>query len=322
MLTKLKAKNTIQAAGLSRIVQHISESAVGTISAFRQFRAEAYTLFRDEILKCDANGTSKRDIVGIQPYQISKSENMKRHKLMGFELSKFTRQYKGGYISIQGQYTETGETKPSKESSYIVWVEPQYHGQLKAFLIQLGQKYEQDSITFAKQGEHFSLISTAPSKTNIYDTPVGEVILKFKGARYGSLSVLDPTSEPEEQYQLGDKTVKVFRKNVQDIFSRIKGRPFYWTTFGQEDWDSFNKMSDSNDNIVIVKASAPFMSGMNGAYANKALKELVPKVYAKLEVLPEILDTNIGIEAGLSERPYGEDIKGVASHRILRELIK
>ena len=84
MLTKLKAKNTIQAAG--------------TISAFRQFRAEAYTLFRDETLKCDANGTSKRDIVGIQPYQISKSENMKRHKLRGFELSKFTRQYKGIYI--------------------------------------------------------------------------------------------------------------------------------------------------------------------------------------------------------------------------------
>lgn len=319
MLTKLKA-NSIQASGLSRIVKHISESAVGTISAFRQFRAEAYTLFRDEILKCEETKTSKREIKGILPYQIHKSENMQRHKLMGFELSKFTRKYKGGYISIQGQYTETGETKPSKEASYIVWVAPQYEGQLKQFLIELGQKYEQDSITFAKHGEPFSLISTAPDKTNIYNTPVGSVILKFKGARYGSLSVIDPT-DPSEQYRLGDKNITVFKKQVQDVFSRVKGRPFYWTTFGQDDWDEFQKMSDDKNNVVITKATQPRGSGQGMAYYNSVIQKGVPTVYAKLEILPELLDTDKGLQQAITSNLYGLDSTGICSKRIIESII-
>ena len=74
---RAELKNRIMASGLSRIIHHIAESAVGTISAYRVFQSDAYVRFRNEMLECEKRGLSKRSIEGIEPY-LRKNQKMSK----------------------------------------------------------------------------------------------------------------------------------------------------------------------------------------------------------------------------------------------------
>lgn len=176
----------IQSAGLSRIYQHIQENNCGTISAFRQYRA-GYENIPDE---------QRNDKQVLKEYKIPHSENMKRHKLLGAML----RQYGINTIQIEGVYKEAGSPKAEKEASYFCFATFNFRKEL----IGLGDTFEQDSITYAEQGDNFELI-VAHSHTD------------STGERFKSGEVI-------AEFDAG----VVYGKNDTEAYSAIRGRPFAW----------------------------------------------------------------------------------------------
>jgi len=126
--------NGLKESSLSRIWKHVKEHDSGTITAFRS--------------ALDCNEGKK----------LSKSENKKRNSLLKAQL--LSRGY--GVTAIDGVYIEnygTSDEKKVKEESFIV-VDLKDKKKLKKDLIELGQQYEQDSITFSKPSGEYYLIST------------------------------------------------------------------------------------------------------------------------------------------------------------------
>ena len=188
----------IESASLSRVWQHHETKYCGTISAFRGFRRKAYQIFKKELKA----GKRLWEIREAKPLAINKTENMQRHRLLLQEL------YRSGFgfVTMDGVYEEAGTGKRNSEKSFFVWSSKDF----KDKLLQLGVLFEQDSITYAPPGEDFVLLSTSPKDINANNAKIGEVLMKFQGSRWGT--------------KFQDKGKKV----LQQMYSEIKGRHFYW----------------------------------------------------------------------------------------------
>ena len=108
-------KGYIEASGLSRLYQHLSNYHCATISACRGYTMDAYIKFRDELDK----GKELQNIPEAKAYKLTASQNKVRHKDLGNRLHrdpKFT-----GITQINGVFQEKGSDEPSLEVSYIVF---------------------------------------------------------------------------------------------------------------------------------------------------------------------------------------------------------
>lgn len=201
MLTKLKPKQTIEAAGLSRIWQHIQENSVATISAFRGYRRDAFSIFREQLNE----GLWLGEIPEAQAYRIPKAENMKRHRDLGQLLA-----YKNlHYMQINGMFQEEGMDKPQPELSYFVWHKD--FNKLKKDIIELGTLFEQDAVCVVEQGaKNGAMYNTSPDdiKGN-GNEPIGAVLMKFRNLAIG---YRDRGSDG----------------NLQQYFSSLRNRPFHF----------------------------------------------------------------------------------------------
>jgi hypothetical protein len=125
----------LKESSLSRVYQHTLQHDAGTITAFRYGRdcgeGEKYTNKENR----DRNAKLKKELLA-----------------KGY-----------GVTAIKGTYIEnynTPEAREVDEESYLV-VDLKDKGTLKKDLIKLGEKYEQDSITYAPAGnKEFYLIGT------------------------------------------------------------------------------------------------------------------------------------------------------------------
>lgn len=154
----------IEAAGLSHIYKYTQEHDTGTISAFRP--------------------------------EFSRGENLTRSSILGGLLRK------RGYttIQVQGiyQYEDGDDELVGKESSFFV-VDKHNNGRLLKTLIELGVKFEQESISYADKGQDFALYAT-----NSKEYRTGEKMATFKGKKFGQAGV---------------------------SYSAIRGRPFAWDNY-------------------------------------------------------------------------------------------
>lgn len=260
MLTKLK-ENSIQAAGLSRVWQHIQQSAAGTISASRQY----YTaMWADPVMKplLDEFGGDTDSIKDhlkrtkdeetqklMESYLIPYKEKIIRHR----KLEAVITQSKTNCIRIIGSYKEGGG-KAVKELSFLVWCEPEKQLNLFNNLIKWGQMFEQDSITFAKHGERFYEYATSPKPIDRFKVAPGTAISKFKGERYGSLQYTDDDG----------------KEQIQDVYSQIRGRPFYWTG-----WEPVSKIQDKTlgGNITSARWTNYYLNTLSALDADVTLHE-------------------------------------------------
>ena len=121
-------------SSLSRIYRHWLEHDSGTISAFRY----------------------AKDCGEGEVYELS--ENKKRNALLKASLLKLG----FGVTAIKGVYIENFKSDKEREvneESFIV-VDIEDKGTLKKKLMELGEEYEQDSITFSEKGGTYYLIGT------------------------------------------------------------------------------------------------------------------------------------------------------------------
>lgn len=126
--------NALNESSLSRVWRQTQEHDSGTISAYRSAK------------ECG------------EGEKYAKVENKKRNnilasklKIMGYGITKV----KGTYIENYGSDNEI----PVKEESFLV-VDINDKGSLKRDLVELGDMFEQDSITFSKPSGEYYLIST------------------------------------------------------------------------------------------------------------------------------------------------------------------
>lgn len=202
-------KTELTAAGLSRVAQHIQNYDCGTISACRNYAAEAYYQYGSKAIS-EMSDEEKDDLLSqfvVSPTVNKKNTFLLRQKLtvMGF-----------GVLPITGVYQEKGADL-SKEVSFFVF-DVKQKGNLKKALLYLGNLFDQDSITYADAGGDFKLLDTTP----FFEQPgrkrhraSGEVILSFKGIGYHTPSSAD----------------------VGQFFSRLKNKAFFWkniTSIGTE----------------------------------------------------------------------------------------
>lgn len=195
----------IQSAGLSRILQHGKNYQSGTISAFRP------------------NYTAK--------------ENQNRHKLLGKLL------HNRGYYKcqIQGVFDE-GDGNQVKELSYFVW-DSNNRDKLLDDLLDLGDKFEQHSITYADADSDYVLYSANPKSSG---TATGATLATFKGTSFG-----DTKGSPS--------------------YSKIRGRPFMWDNYNETSAGGIEayKRFKENVNYLMVRH-----------HAIKALEQQIGKVSA------------------------------------------
>lgn len=182
-------KELITESSLSRLWRKYKESDSGTITAFRG--------------------------------EYSKSDNMKRNAELKAAL------LGAGYsvTAIDGVYIEqygTANAKRVKEASFIVF-DYKNTGRLKKDLIRLGQKYDQDSVTF-----------NSVSEGNYY---------------------LIGTSKREDSYPGFGKQIKLgkpmFGQNGE-FYSSVKGRPFVFQESVNEEYHEYDDIL-TNYNVWHIK---------------------------------------------------------------------
>lgn len=234
-------KGMIEGAGLSRIYKHTQEKWCGTISAFRAYREGWSELSPDE----------KLDKGNMKDYKISYAENMKRHKLLGGLL-----QNKGiNIISVDGVYEEAGTGKKQKESSYFCFADFDF-GKV---LVELGDKFEQDSITFAEPGGNFKLISSHDHYDGDKIVRKGELITTFNSG-------------------------KNFGKDISEFYSTIRGRPFSW---GGWDVNNAGKIMYASENKRVQSLSYMNIAGKMARQGT--LHNVIAKVSSKANTIDELI---------------------------------
>ena len=80
--------NKIEATSFSRILSHLTNNAVATISAYRTHTREAYHKYGSELNENLPKGISKYDEAWeklLAPYKVSKAKNKARHKALELE---------------------------------------------------------------------------------------------------------------------------------------------------------------------------------------------------------------------------------------------
>lgn len=274
-------KTVLTAAGLSRLVEHIQNYDCGTISACRTYSAEAYYEYGSEAIEKmsqQEKNSLLREFV-VPPAVNKKNTFLLRQKLtaMGF-----------GVLPITGVYQEKG-ADVSKEVSFFVFDHKQ-KGDLKKALLYLGNLFDQDSITYAKAGSDFDLLSTTPfyeEPGHKRHRPTGDVILSFRGIGYHTPSSAD----------------------VGQFFSRLKKKAFFWkniTSIGTEIESSvrnpYTSMQARVNYPYGVLQSSIWTPKAYKAYAHKLLTAGVDEdsVYT-LNIVKEALTEN-----GLASSVYVE----------------
>lgn len=77
--------------------------------------------------------------------------------------------------------------------------------------------FNQDSIAYAEKGKDFALYC---SSNNVEGYSIGQKMVTFKGTKYG-------TTEYTDVDELTGKEVKV----LSEIFSKVRGRPFFFKNY-------------------------------------------------------------------------------------------
>lgn len=128
----------------------MSKTDTGTISAFRKYDDRIYercSQYKIEEMK------DNKDLE-LDKYTLSLIQNKNRDKGLRAEFKK-TRDVIG-YIKIDRMHQETGSDKPKEEMSCFVFaIDPDFD--LKKFLLEMGNLFNQDSITYAKAGKRTAL---------------------------------------------------------------------------------------------------------------------------------------------------------------------
>lgn len=197
----------VKAAGLNRVAYWMNHSDTGTISAFRKYDDRIYEIYSQyEIEEMKNNKDPELD-----KYTLSLAQNKNRDRRLRTEFKKLRDVI--GYIKVDGMYQEAGSPKISKEMSYFVFaIDPNFD--LKTFLLEMGKRFNQDSITYAKAGKNYTLYCSTAQKFILLDGEeysFGEKVATFKGAVMGG----DPKSP---DFSL-------------EVFSKIRGRPFAWDNY-------------------------------------------------------------------------------------------
>lgn len=222
----MKTLQHLTASSLSRIWWHIQNNAWGTISAFRKYRRDAYSIFTDEIRELVELGIARGvndaldKIPEAQEYRISSAVNKTRHRLLMSKIANSLKvtHYTVAMLEIVGQYPEGG--KSQKEKSLFI-----FHPNatlLKSILVKYGEEFEQDAVCFcAGKGKKIQEISTSPDDIDTNRAKVGTTISTFSGIQWGGTHGY----EDGEIIRNQDGSIK---EDVIDIFSSLKGRPFTW----------------------------------------------------------------------------------------------
>lgn len=171
-------------SSLSRIWRHNQAHDCGAITAFRQYKG------------CDTEEV------------YSSSDNQKRNKSLVAHL--ISRGY--GVTKLEGRYPEGG--KETKEISFFV-VDLKDHGNLENDLLELGHKFEQDSILFVPKGAIDNKAEAVLIGTNSYPNNMlaGHARMPFNLAKLGDQSPI--------------------------YTSFVNGRPFYFTSASNGDLQSY-----------------------------------------------------------------------------------
>ena len=137
MLDKMQPTRTINESSLSRVVHHMEKHDCGTITAHR----------------------AKEGCGGPDDKPYSREDNKKRNR----QLYAILESLGYGVTEVDGAYIEnfgTADAKEVKENVYFV-VDLNDKGKLREDLINLGGKYQQDSILYIpKDGDGSVLIGT------------------------------------------------------------------------------------------------------------------------------------------------------------------
>jgi len=133
-LKHLVPDKQLNESGLARLSKHMQEHDCGTITAFR----------------------SKEGCAGAEDKPYTRADNQKRNKQLYAQL-----QMKGYMVTaVHGAYIEnynTPNAKEVRENVYFV-VDGRDTGSLREDLINLGGKFEQDSILFIPKGGKGSIL--------------------------------------------------------------------------------------------------------------------------------------------------------------------
>lgn len=197
----------INAYSMYKIVQYLNEYDCGTISAFRGYDGRAIEAYGAEefarLLDPDRNPNFKTDSVKFQKFRVSYAVNKKNNNRLKEQLLSLG----FGVIAIKGCYRELASDKEYPEESLFVF-DINKKGNLKRTLLYFGNLYQQDSITFAKAGSDFALLSTTP----FFDEPNrglhkadGTIIEKWNSKHFGSYPIDSP------------------------YYSKLGNKPFYWS---------------------------------------------------------------------------------------------
>lgn len=175
-------------SSLTRVWKYSKEHDVGTITSFRSAR--------------DCN----------EGKDFTKKENKDKNAKLKAQLLKLGY----GVTAIDGFYIEnykTSEAKEVQEESFLV-VDLKDKGNLKENLINLGKKYDQDSITYQnyKNGEYYLISSNTCSNSYPGFGKVG-IMIKLGKAIFGKKG---------------------------EFFSKVNGRPFVFENF----ISNFKSLSD------------------------------------------------------------------------------
>ena len=143
-LKHLLPDKQLNESGLSRLAKHMEEHDCGTITAFR----------------------SKEGCAGPEDKSYTKSDNQRRNRQLYANLQMM------GYAAtaVHGAYIEnygTPDAKEVRENVYFV-VDIKDKGKLREDLLNLGGKYEQDSILFIPKGGEGSILIGTNNCPNSY----------------------------------------------------------------------------------------------------------------------------------------------------------
>ena len=184
-------QDKITASSLNRIRQHVMTTQCGVISAERTYKKAVFKAMgvksAQELQAIIENG-NEADLAELSRYENSRAENRARTKSLEADLIKLSKDSKNklprlGYIKVTGRYKEEGSTQVSIENSFFVFAIDKKLN-LKDILIDLGYKYEQDSVVVGQNG-FFELVVTSPYLPCSGANRVGEVLLTLNKQVWG-----------------------------------------------------------------------------------------------------------------------------------------
>lgn len=189
--------------------------------------------------------------------EYTRKQNLQRHAKLLIDL----RNLKYDYIQIIGYYPEAGKTEPSQEVSVFVFENDLNQKGLKKTLMRLGAKFGQDTITYKDKGSHsFELIATTAHESDGINYRPGDIVATFNSAQYGSLDTGLTDSEG--------------KKMLQKIYSKIRGRPFFWKGISAKAYPEYNG-SGAMHGALMFEALMLKASELNNTVSRKEIQDFI-----------------------------------------------